>query len=152
MEQLYTVEDIAKMTSLTSRTIRNYLKEGMLKGKKIGGQWRFTKEDIGNFMDNGTVAKEFTDNHKQDILDFIDGVNTFADHIGEIQTCSIIDLYEDSEIVKRKTDKLAEFINSNGNMGNYMNFSCNYIESEAKTRIVLFANPNYLIKALEILK
>ncbi|MGM8370207.1 helix-turn-helix domain-containing protein, partial (plasmid) [Clostridium perfringens] len=41
-EKLYTIEDIAKMTRLTSRTIRNYLKDGILEGKKIGGQWRFT--------------------------------------------------------------------------------------------------------------
>lgn len=33
-DKLYTVEDIAKMTSLTSRTIRNYLKNGSLTGKK----------------------------------------------------------------------------------------------------------------------
>ena len=59
MEKLYTVEDIANMTSTTSRTIRNYLKDGLLKGKKIGGQWRFTEEDIKNFMDSGTVTKDF---------------------------------------------------------------------------------------------
>ena len=44
-EKLYTIEDIANMTRLTSRTIRNYLKDGILEGKKIGGQWRFTMKD-----------------------------------------------------------------------------------------------------------
>jgi len=37
-KKLYTVEDVAKMTGLTTRTIRNYIKDGKLKGKKIGVQ------------------------------------------------------------------------------------------------------------------
>ena len=153
MEKLYTVEDIATMTSLTSRTIRNYIKDGLLKGRKIGGQWRFTEEDIKDLMNNGTYMEEHIINCKQDILDFIDGVNTFADNIGDIQTCSIIDLYQDKEIIKSKCDKLGEFINSHGEtMGNYMSFTANWIESESKTRIVIFANPKYLIEALKILQ
>jgi excisionase family DNA binding protein len=44
MGKLYTVEDIAKITGLTSRTIRNYLRNGSLDGKKLVGNgvllWR----------------------------------------------------------------------------------------------------------------
>lgn len=153
MEKLYTVEEIATMTSMTTRTIRNYIKDGLLKGRKIGGQWRFTEEDIKNLMDNGTYREEYLNTLKQYVLDFIDGVNTFADNIGEIQTCSIVDLYQEKEVVKNKQDKLMEFINSNKDTkGNYMSFSSNYIESESKTRIVIFANPKFLIEALKILE
>ncbi|MFV0465537.1 MAG: helix-turn-helix domain-containing protein [Lachnospiraceae bacterium] len=45
-QKLYTVADVAELTGLTDRTIRNYLKDGTLHGKKIGVQWRFTEEDI----------------------------------------------------------------------------------------------------------
>lgn len=45
-EKLYTVADVAEVTGLTSRTIRNYLKDGTLRGQKIGVQWRFTEEEI----------------------------------------------------------------------------------------------------------
>ena len=155
MEKLYTVEEIATMTSMTSRTIRNYIKNGLLKGRKIGGQWRFTEEDIKNLMDNGTYIDEHLKNIRQDVLDFIDGVNTFADNIGEIQTCSIVDLYQDKEIVQSKQNKLMEFINSLSHeetKDNWMSFSSDYIESESKTRIVIFANPKYLIEALKILQ
>jgi len=152
MEKLHTVEDIANMTTLTTRTIRNYLKDGLLKGRKIGGQWRFTEEDIKNLLDSGNYREEQLKNLRQEVLDFIDGVNTFTDNIGEIQTCSIIDLYEEEEIVKVKLDKLMEFINSYNETDNCMRFSYEYIESESKRRVVLFANPKYLIKALEILQ
>ena len=46
MEKLFTVDNIAEMTGLTSRTIRSYISSGRLKGRKIGSQWRFTEADI----------------------------------------------------------------------------------------------------------
>lgn len=45
-EKLYTVADVASVTGLTSRTIRNYLKDGTLTGAKVGVQWRFTEEEV----------------------------------------------------------------------------------------------------------
>ena len=153
MEKLYTVDEIAEMVSMTTRTIRNYIKDGLLKGKKLGGQWRFTEEDIKNFVDSGDFSKDFNNNLKQDILDFIEGVNNFADNIGEIQACTIIDLYQEDDIVKNKLEKLQEFINShNETLGNYMSFSCEQIEKESKHRIVIFARPQYLIEPLKILQ
>jgi len=153
MAKLFTVEDIATMTSLTTRTIRNYLKDGLLKGRKIGGQWRFTEEDVKNLMDSGIYQEDFSDRLRQDITDFLDGVN--IDYTDEIQSCTIIDLYQEKDIVISKRDKLVEFINSSKpseRTPNYMRYSYDYIESESKGRIVLVASPDYLIEALKILK
>ena len=58
LEKLYTVDDIAQMTALTTRTIRNYLRNGMLKGRKIGGQWRFTQADVQAMLERGAVITE----------------------------------------------------------------------------------------------
>jgi len=151
MEKLYTVEDIAKMTMMTSRTIRNYLKDGILKGRKIGGQWRFTEDDVKNFMDSGTYQVEHFSNLKQDIIDFIDGVNDFVK--GEVQSCTIVDLYQEKDVVAAKQEKLMAFIHTHADTpNNWMSFSSEYIESESKTRIVIFAQPKYLIEALNILQ
>ena len=49
-QKLYTVADVAELTGLTSRTIRNYLKDGTLRGRKIGVQWRFTEDDINRLF------------------------------------------------------------------------------------------------------
>lgn len=73
-EKLYTIEDIAKMTRLTS-PIRNYLKDGILEGKKIGGQWRFTMKDIENFFDNSKSKEEVRATQNNEVLDFLEGKN-----------------------------------------------------------------------------
>ena len=46
MDKYFTVEEVAVITGLTSRTIRNYLKNGTLTGRKLGGQWRFTEVEV----------------------------------------------------------------------------------------------------------
>lgn len=57
-EKLYTVADVAEITGLTSRTIRNYLKDGTLRGQKIGVQWRFTEEEIKKLFSRQTPGQE----------------------------------------------------------------------------------------------
>ncbi len=59
MEKLYTMAEVAKMLTLSTRTIQNYLKNGKLTGKKIGSQWRFSEEDISKLFSE----KEFVDEH-----------------------------------------------------------------------------------------
>lgn len=47
---MLSVEQLAQELNVTTRTIRNYLKEGKIKGTKIGGQWRFSERDIYDFL------------------------------------------------------------------------------------------------------
>ena len=59
-EKYYTVADVAQVTGLTSRTIRNYLKDGTLTGQKIGVQWRFTEEEIRKLFSKQTPGGNTT--------------------------------------------------------------------------------------------
>lgn len=150
-EKLYTVDDIANMTSLTSRTIRNYLKDGSLQGKKIGGQWRFTMEDIKRLFDNSSFSKEITDSKKQEVFDFIEGVNT--DIKGKVQVCTIADYYFDEQNeAKLLCDKLISICNNPDNKFNMTKFSYEVIDKEKKARFTLFGPPDYIIKMLEAIK
>ena len=152
LEKLYTVEDIAKITGLTTRTIRNYLKDGSLEGKKIGGQWRFTISNIENLFNNGTVSKDIQDNKKQQVLDFIDGVNT--DMNGSIQICTIVDYYCDNiESANQMSDKLIEVVNNdNEETNNSARYSYEYIQKEGKARFTLFGSPSFMIATLKLLE
>ena len=54
MCETYSIEDLATFTGLTDRTLRSYLKEGRLTGRKEDGAWRFTPEDLEKlFQDEG---------------------------------------------------------------------------------------------------
>ncbi len=149
-EKLYTVEDIANMAGLSSRTIRNYLKDGSLKGRKIGGQWRFTIKDIEGLFDNSSFSKELKSNLRQDVTDFIDGITDFQ---GSVQICAIIDYYSEGLIeAKKMCDKLIAVINNKENRFQTAKFNYEYIETESKARFTLFGTPDYIGKVIDLLK
>ena len=64
LEKLYSVEEVAEMTAVTTRTIRNYLRKGVLTGTKIGGQWRFRQEDIMHMFNQEKNASDFPRNQQ----------------------------------------------------------------------------------------
>ena len=150
-EKLYTVEDIAKMTRLTSRTIRNYLKDESLQGQKIGGQWRFTMENIKQLFNNSHFTNDVSRKNRQQILNFINGINT--DIQGKIQVCTIVDNYcENSKAGHQIYRKLVTVINSRKDDDlPPAKFDYEFIEKEKKARFTLFGDPDYIIKTLQLL-
>ncbi len=50
MSQLMTVESVAEILTVHTRTVRRYIKEGSLKAQKVGGQWRISAADLKEFM------------------------------------------------------------------------------------------------------
>jgi excisionase family DNA binding protein len=48
----YTVDDVAKALKLNPYTVRRLVREGKIPAFKIGGQWRFRKEEIDHFIKN----------------------------------------------------------------------------------------------------
>ena len=50
MERNYNLNEIALMTGFSTRTLRNYLNQGLLKGEKVNGAWQFTAEQVERFF------------------------------------------------------------------------------------------------------
>ena len=71
MYEYYTINHIALMTGLTSRTIRNYLKMGLLEGGLINGVWHFTAEQVCAFMERPTVAASIKSRRNSLVYDFL---------------------------------------------------------------------------------
>ena len=53
--EIYTVEQAAKVLSVSAFIMRKWLRDGTIKGHKIGGGrlWRITGDDIREFVQNG---------------------------------------------------------------------------------------------------
>lgn len=84
----YTVSDVAKIMHMTERTIRNYLKDGILNGTRVGGQWRFDKEDLQNLINNSTFRKKVRDNASDKAKDYIDKK---VQILGDVTVCTVVD-------------------------------------------------------------
>lgn len=131
-KNLYTVDDVAKMTGLTNRTIHNYIRDGKLQGKKVGVQWRFTEEDIDELFKDQKVENDVIDSRNTLVLDFLEKKNR---HMPE--SCSIIDY--PSQNRKEADDlckKLLNFVNKI-NENEAPKFSYQFIEKQRVARFII---------------
>jgi len=113
MEKLYTVEDVAQMTGLTSRTIRNYLADGRLTGRKVGAQWRFTEENITAIFTDAGARRDAANAASGLVEDFLKRQNRSG-----VTVCSVIDYPAESgeavaPLVQKLTDQISGFASDN---------------------------------------
>ena len=71
MEKYYTINEISIMTGLTTRTIRNYLKSGLINGEKINGIWMFSHEDFSDMLVNPAIKPSIQAKNNAVVYDFL---------------------------------------------------------------------------------
>ncbi len=86
MTETYTIQDIAGMTGLNERTIRSYLADGLLKGEKTDGAWRFTAEQFGDFLRQDMIRASAQAKANGVVYDFL-----MTDRRKESAACLILD-------------------------------------------------------------
>lgn len=90
MEKKYNLNDLALMTGFTTRTLRNYLLGGILKGEKIDGVWRFSEEDLDAFFKESFVKEGIRIKRSGVVFDFL-----AAKGAKTARTCAILDVPAD---------------------------------------------------------
>jgi len=55
-QELYSVEQVASQLGLHVRTVRNYVRDGRLKGVRIGKQYRIAREDLESLTGHRAAA------------------------------------------------------------------------------------------------
>ncbi|HHY69020.1 MAG TPA: helix-turn-helix domain-containing protein [Firmicutes bacterium] len=141
LDKLYTVKDVALMTGLTERTIRNYIKNGKLQGKKIGAQWRFTEDDIKKLFEDVTVTNNVTQNNHDRVFEFLKRdpkPNTGAVIIN-------VPVAAENEL-EAKVQEVIELVNRSENI----EFSFQYLREARIAQFILIGNVNTIHQFMEI--
>lgn len=47
---IYTVPEISKLLHMTPQSVRKYLKEGRIKGRKAGVKWLVSEESLRSYL------------------------------------------------------------------------------------------------------
>ena len=71
MDRTYDLNELAMMSGLTTRTLRNYLNMGLLEGNKVNGVWQFTVEDIERFFAEPFVKEGMRSKRSSVVFDFL---------------------------------------------------------------------------------
>ena len=67
----YTLGHLSQITGLTDRTLRTYLKNGILVGEKISGIWHFTEGQLDAFLRHPTVRPSIQAKNNAIVSDFM---------------------------------------------------------------------------------
>lgn len=124
----YTINDVAMMTGLTTRTLRTYLKLGILNGEKENGVWRFAAEDVSSFIAHPSVKPSIQAKSRGIVFDFLADESKRENGI-----CTVLDLYIGDEEAKSVSEFFCNGINRLG--GGSVKFS--YERNGKNTRIIL---------------
>ncbi len=140
MKELYTIDDIATMTMLSTRTIRNYIKQGFLNGEKIDGVWQFTLDKIDEFMKNDFVKQSIKTKRNGLVYDYI-----LNDNKTKNSVCSIYDYPIASSFdAKNLCNNIINKINSN----EYEEIKFSYTYEKNMVRIILIGDPEQLTRLM----
>ncbi len=71
MDDFYTLDQVAQITGLTTRTLRNYIADGLLRGKKTDGSWRFTVEEIAEMLAKPAIRQSIQAKNNSVVYDFL---------------------------------------------------------------------------------
>lgn len=108
MCETYSIEDLAVFTGLTDRTLRSYLKEGRLTGRKEGGAWRFTPEDLEKLLQDEGARQAVRANRNAIVYDFM------LNGGGEDACCAVRDIPVERDGEEALRVRLLERVNREG--------------------------------------
>ena len=87
MKEAFSINDLAMITGLSTRTIRTYITTGFLSGEKIDGAWVFTHEQVLAFIENKAVQPSIKAKKNAIVFDFL-GTKPYNND----KMCTILDL------------------------------------------------------------
>lgn len=115
---LYSVDDLHEMLGISKLTIRNYLREGKIRARKLGVSWYVTEEAIREYFDEPQPAPE-PKRKKEDFRYIVQGINDLVSETEECETIeevieilneqAIISLFQ-VQVVSRNSNEIVEII------------------------------------------
>jgi len=142
-KEYYSITDIAMITSLSTRTIRTYIKNGLLKGSKKDGAWIFSEGEVEKFLHEPFVNQSIQIKRDSIVRDFINNKKKSVNSV-----CSIFDyLVKNSEEAEPLCNKIIEQINSN--QYGEISFSFNYDSKINIARVIISGETELILKMIQ---
>lgn len=147
---MFTLKDIASMTNMTPRTIQNYLAKGLLKGIKVGGQWRFTEEQVQSFYNQGAVADTLKEAQDSRLNAQVERHIIPENRLSTLTAIWDVKI-DDDKPLKLLVDQLTSVIREEIESG-LDNFSFNYNDQQKLARFTFIGELETIKRLLEVLQ
>lgn len=115
---LYSVQDLHQKLGLSKMTIRAYLREGKIKGRKLGVKWYVTESAVKDYFEEGTEVEKNAGNEKEyyyvvkgtnDLVSEQERCETVEETVECIKEQAIISLFQVA-VVEQQTGHIVELV------------------------------------------
>lgn len=117
---LYSVDDLNEQLGLSKMTIRAYLRDGKIRGRKLGVKWYVTEEALREYFNEPRqTTSSVTSKKPKNYRYIVKGINDLVSEQEECETIeetiecidnqAIVSLFQVA-VVDRETDKVVELI------------------------------------------
>lgn len=116
---LYSVTDLHERLDLSKMTIRTYLREGRIRGRKLGVQWYVTEEALREYFDQPGSDRTLSSPGRRSFRYVVKGVNDLVSEqvecgsVEETLACieeqAIISLFQVA-VIDRESDEVVELV------------------------------------------
>lgn len=141
MEEKYTLTDLAMMTGLSTRTLRNYMGQDILHGQKENGIWIFSGEELDTFLAHPYIQPSIHAKRNAMIYDFL-----LDKKKKEEEMCTIADFNVSDEGAEEISNYFCNAINSRKD-GSRLRFTFDYANDHA--RVILTGNAEIVMEILQ---
>lgn len=141
--KLYTVDQVSEMLNIHPKTVRKYIREGKLRGTKVGKQWRITGHDLSSFVEGeGSIT---LDNFNEVTTDSSQLEVNLDKSSNKVTVSTVIDiLVQNRNEVDRISNTLLAVMNSKDPKYGKSTINIQYIEKSNKLRIMLWGTIHFI--------
>ena len=138
---MYTVNQLAEILDLHPKTVQRFIREGKIKARKIGRQWRVSKEDLRQYA-HGELAAARPEEPRP--------ATSLAERV---QVSAVIEISEGhSDEVSRISNTLIAVLNSKDPAWGAARYDLIYHPQARKARFVLHGTPLFIRTLLELVE
>ncbi len=84
---LYSIDDLHEMLGISKMTLRAYLREGRLKGRKLGVSWFVTENAIREYFEEAELMHQSSSQKGRKYTYIVQGIN---DLVSETEYCETV--------------------------------------------------------------
>ena len=130
-ERYYDAEKVAEILGLHVKTVHRYIREGKLRGRKVGKGWRVAGHDLSTFMEDNAAA--------------LDNGIIGNNQAKKISASAVVDIEKiDADEALRLTNTLTAVLNVKPESYGRSTMQTQYNELEGKLRVMLWGQIDFV--------
>lgn len=136
-KDFYSINELSTISGFTTRSLRNFIQMEFLKGEKFNGEWRFSLEQIENFLSNPNIKEGIKSKNNSVVYNYL------LNKPQKDTICSIVDLNLTPNEIKTLSEKICQMINDSN-----ANVEFKFSAHNGNVRIIIAGEKNFVKQIL----